>query len=120
MISSDLYRKSVSLFGATILFALLGSNNATAATPICDLRGPGPAYECRAMIDKMLNDDRIVSTVSEPQEDSSISVKAPRAVSGDNSGVHISKTGLGALYQALSHPSGAWKIVLPVQPDEVG
>lgn len=120
MNSSPLYRNPVSLVGATLLFALLGNTSATAATPVCHLSAPSPAYEYRTVIDRMLNEGRVVAPRSEPEEDSSISVKASRAVSEDDSRLHISKTGLGALYWALGHPAGAWKVVLPVQPDKVG
>jgi len=120
MISSRLYRNSARLFGATLLFAVLGNTNATAATPVCDLTGPGPAYECHALIDKVISEGPVASTPSEPDEDSSIAVKASRGASQDHSGLHISNTGLGALAWALGHPTGAWKVVLPVQPDKVG
>lgn len=120
MISSRLYRNSARLFGATLLFAVLGNTNATAATPLCDLSGPGPAYECRAMIDRILNETPVVRTPSEPEENSSIAIKASRGASQDHPGLHISNTGLGALAWALGHPKGAWKVVLPVQPDKAG
>jgi len=120
MISSYLYRNSARLLGATLLLAVLSNTNATAATPVCDVSGPTPAYECRAMIDRILNEGPVVSTPAEPQEDFSISVKAPRGVSEDHSGLHISNTGLGALYHALAHPKDAWRVVLPVQLARAG
>ena len=121
MTSSPFFRNSIRLFGATLLFAVLSNTNATAATPVCDLAAASPTAECRALIDRVLAEAPVVSTPSEPdEEDSSVAVKAPREASEDNSGLHVSNTGLGALARALVHPTEAWKVVLPVSSDQVG
>jgi hypothetical protein len=35
----------------------------------------------------------------------------------ENSGTHLSLTGLGSLYWAAHHPTQAWRVLLPIQPD---
>jgi len=132
MISSRLCRNSTRLFGATILLAVLGTTDASAAPPsgcampllsqltpvVLDLGGAGPDYECRVVVEPMGNDDRIVSIDSESEEEPSISIGADREAGEDHSGLlGISDTGLGALYWGLGHPTRAWKIVLPVESD---
>ena len=121
MTSTRLYPNSMRLLGATLLFVVLSNTNATAATPVCDLTGASPTAECRTLIDRVLAEAPVVSTPSElEEEDSSIAVKAPREASENTSGLHVSNTGLGALARALVHPTGAWKVVLPVPSDQVG
>ena len=81
---------------------------------VVDLRGPGPADQCRRVVETMLRDGRVLSIQPDTDEMSSVAVTADRA----HSDLHISRSGLGAIYWAARHPAQGWKILLPASPED--
>jgi len=82
---------------------------------VLDLTGPGPADQCRNVIETMRKDKRVLSVRvdSENTEVVSMAVPVPKK---KESNVHLSCSGLGSLYWAARHPENAWKILLPINP----
>lgn len=71
-----------------------------------ELAGPGPKYLCENLIEAMRKDARVLSIRVEAM------VVAPAAA--ELWGVQVSGGGVGSLYWAARHPSGAWRVLLPV------
>jgi hypothetical protein len=83
---------------------------------VLDLSGPGSATDCAAVIGLLRQDGRIESLQVEPEtEVPSVSVESPAA---PETGSHLSQAGLGSLVWAAHHPSSAWRVLAPVQPDD--
>lgn len=47
-----------------------------------------------------------------------VAVVATPLLSEERSDTHVSPTGIGALYWAAHHPTQAWRVLLPIQPDD--
>jgi hypothetical protein len=81
-----------------------------------DLSGPGPEYGCQSVVEMMRRDERVVSIhVDSP---SSVATKMPDA--GETRDAQASEFGLGALNWAVHHPREAWRILLPIQSNDIG
>jgi hypothetical protein len=46
-----------------------------------------------------------------------VTIVAPQLLP-ENSDTHLSLVGLGSLYWAARHPTQAWRVLLPIQPDD--
>jgi hypothetical protein len=81
---------------------------------VIELTGPGPAYRCQDVIQTIGRDGRVLSVGT---GDISAAIAA-RAAPEPVSHVRLSRDGLGSLYWASQHPRQAWRVLLPVTPDQ--
>jgi hypothetical protein len=110
---------------------------------VLELSGPGPESGCRNVIESMRRDARVLSVHVEREPASAAIVPATRtdpalddssATSDDTpsvaivasswqpkavAGPHLSLAGLGSVYWGAVHPAQAWKVLAPLQPDNV-
>lgn len=83
-----------------------------------ELTGPGPLDRCEDVVDTMRRDGRVMSVYAEPEDTNTVSVAANREPPQQSQPrISVSPFGLGALYWAAQNPTQAWRILLPVQPD---
>jgi hypothetical protein len=93
-------------------------------TIVVDLVGPGPDNLCQTVVETMRRDGRVVKIVPDPAQPAtlpSVSVTAgpdepePKEKVPDT---RVSRAGVGALFWTAAHPSQAWRLLMPVQPDD--
>jgi hypothetical protein len=84
---------------------------------VLDLTGPGPADQCRHVIEAMRKDKRVASirVDSENTEVVSMAVPVPKK---KESNIHLSCSGFGSLYWAARHRENAWKVLIPIDPGD--
>jgi hypothetical protein len=96
---------------------------------VTELAGPGPEYRCRNVVEAMRKDGRVLS-IHVDQEiamsagtDSvaaqAVTVEAGRFVPEGEPDVQPPLDGLASLYWAARHPARAWRVFLPIWPDDV-
>jgi hypothetical protein len=84
-----------------------------------DLSGPGPSYVCEEVINTMRKDARVLSVRVNRGETPVATTTGIAPISSDELwGVQVSSAAIGSLYWAAHHPGKAWRVLLPVQPDE--
>ena len=81
---------------------------------VVELTGPGPTYRCQDVIQTIGRDGRVLS-VGTADISATIAAQAAREPAAH---IRLSRDGLGSLYWASQHPTQAWRILLPVTPDE--
>ena len=85
---------------------------------ILELAGPGPAYRCQNVVEALRRDARVLSVRVDSDDTQAISVVTAPVPREKVSRLHVSRAGIGSLYWAARNPSQAWRVVVPVQPDD--
>lgn len=82
----------------------------SASEIVLELTGPGPAEECRDVVQTMRNDGRVLSIHTDGDDLQAVAVTTNSAPPK----LRFARNGLGSLYWAAQHPAQAWKIVAPI------
>ncbi len=85
---------------------------------IVDLAGPGPAYRCHNVVEALRRDARVLSVRADSDDTQDISIVAAPVLPERGPRFHVSRAGIGSLYWAARNPSQAWRVVVPIQPDD--
>lgn len=80
-----------------------------------ELAGPGPGYRCQNIIQAMRKDARVLSIRVDWGETGVIGAATAPPAAAELWGVQVSGGGMGSLYWAAHHPTGAWRVLLPVR-----
>jgi hypothetical protein len=88
---------------------------------VLELAGPGPEYQCQNVIETMRRDARVLSVHVDSDELQTMSLVTAPAAAEEKSSIHFSHAGIASLfYWAAHNPSQAWRVMVPVEPDDAG
>jgi hypothetical protein len=95
---------------------------------VTELAGPGPEYRCRNVVEAMRKDGRVLSihvdqevamsAATDSDAVQAVTVEVGRFVPEEEPDARPPLDGLASLYWAARHPAQAWRVFLPIQPDD--